>query len=92
VVMLCANKADVDPAQWTVSREEFTNFAAAHKYTVFETSASSGLNVTPLFYELSKQILKTSKSELQEMKSERESIILFEPPKPERMKKKSGWC
>ena len=68
-------------------------FALQNQYIVFETSASTGVNVNEMFAELSKHILVTSKSELTEMKADRESIVLFEQPDAnKKKKKKSSWC
>lgn len=77
MILLCANKCEVDPSSWTVSREEIQTFASTHSLEVCEASALSGDGVSDMFYKLSRQILVTSKSELKEMKNS-ESLVLFE--------------
>ena len=44
-ILICANKVDLPPERWAVSREMFTNFAKSTGYPLLETSASSGCNI-----------------------------------------------
>ena len=43
--MLCANKSELPIESWKVSRKEFTTYAEDNNLLIFETSASTGLNV-----------------------------------------------
>ena len=57
LIILCANKADLPLDSWKVSRQEFMTFASDNSLKLFEASASNGLNVNEMFYELGKQVV-----------------------------------
>ena len=45
IVVLCANKTDVDEKNWKVSRSEFMAFANTLNYPCYEASAATAFNV-----------------------------------------------
>ena len=45
VIMLCANKTDVDESEWRISRSKFTTYAEDNQLLVFESSAVTNLNI-----------------------------------------------
>ncbi len=93
VIILCANKADLPTEKWAVSREEFKVYASERGLVSFECSASSGLNVTEIFNELGREVLKNSKSILQKVDEpaadKGENLVLFDSPAK---KEKKGCC
>ena len=44
-ILLCANKTDLPPERWQVSRDTFEGFAQSCRLPIIETSASSGKNI-----------------------------------------------
>jgi hypothetical protein len=71
--------------------EEYVVFAKDNEYTLFEASASTGLNVENIFIDLASQILHRNKSELAEVKEERgESLVLFDLSPAAAKKRKGG--
>ena len=79
-IVLCANKTDFPVDKWQVRKEEYMLFAHEHKYTLFEASASSGLNVNEMFTEIGRQVLSKNKSELslQKQTNERDLVSFDE--------------
>ena len=49
IIVLCANKIDIDVGERRVSREEAESFAAANDLLYIETSAKTGENVDLIF-------------------------------------------
>lgn len=45
LIVLCANKTDIDVSKWKVSREAYTQFAKEQKLKLFESSAAKGHNI-----------------------------------------------
>lgn len=93
VIILCANKADLPIEKWAVSREEIKVYASERGLVSFECSASSGLNVTEIFNELGREVLKNSKNVLQKVdeptSDKGENLVLFDSPTN---KEKKGCC
>ena len=75
-IILCANKTDIPMEKWQVRKEEFMLFAHEHKYTLFEASASSGLNVNEMFTEIGRQVLSKNKNELSLQKNTNERDLV----------------
>jgi len=102
VVVLCANKVDIDESLWQVRREEFTALAKQHGFPLFEASGKTGAKVNDMFIELGRVILERNRSELQEVGALEPSpstpggnIVLTGSPVSESKKKKSrpqAWC
>ena len=94
VLILCANKIDLEVEQWKVRREDFELFAKEHDFVVFEASGKTGHNVQELFLELGRQILAKSRADLAEITDETrgESIVLFNLPPSERKKHSKHCC
>lgn len=44
-IIICANKVDLPPERWAVTREQIAEFGTTVGFPVVETSASSGQNV-----------------------------------------------
>ena len=59
---VCANKVDVTGKKRLVSEEEGRQFASNRNLTYFETSASSGLNVTEMFEFLFAAIVRKARN------------------------------
>eukprot|EP01040_Poterioochromonas_malhamensis_P010821 gene10823-11795_t len=96
-ILLCANKVDLAPDLWRVRKEEYESYAREIGVPLFECSASSGLNVNPMFTELAKQILLSHRSELTKVDSDATgqtggSIILAEFAERQRKEKKQKSC
>ena len=49
-IVICANKVDLPPDRWQVSREMFENYSQSSGYPLIETSASNGKNINEVFY------------------------------------------
>jgi hypothetical protein len=81
-VFLCANKADLSPDQWRVRKEEYETYARENNLSLYECSASSGVNVGAMFVDLGKHILLTNRHALTKVEPENgqtgNSIILAE--------------
>jgi len=103
VVVLCANKVDIDESLWQVRREEFTALAKQHGFPLFEASGKTGAKVNDMFIELGRVILERNRSELQEVGALEPSpstpggnIVLTGSPVSESKKKRSkpsgAWC
>jgi len=97
VIILCANKVDLPLEFWSLGSDEYMNFAQENGYTIFESSASTGVNVKELFVELGREVLKKNRHELTEVDEKQsrdgESLILFDFNEKERRKRKEkGSC
>ena len=105
IVVLCANKVDLEESSWQVSREEFNALAKQHDFpAVFEASGKSGTNVHEMFVELGRTILVRNRGELQEVGALEPpppgtpggtNIVLLGTPVSESKKSKKGshsWC
>jgi small GTP-binding protein len=89
VIILCANKADLPIEKWAISREEFKVYASERGILSFECSASTGLNVTEIFNELGREVLKNCKNSLQKVDepADKENLVLFDSPAAKKDKK-----
>lgn len=100
VIVLCANKTDLDADLWKVRREEYTAFAREGSFELFEASSKSGHNVQDMFVQMARKILQQSRGELAELSIDRgdssaargESIVLFDLNPDERKKMKRKRC
>ncbi len=97
MIILCANKVDLPLEFWSVGSEEYMSFAQENGYILFESSASTGVNVKELFVELGREVLRKNRHELTEVDDKQsrdgESLILFDFNEKERRKRKErGNC
>lgn len=93
VIVICANKADFDEERWEIKRSEFTAFAASQDMQIFETSASSGLNVEEAFTVLGRQILTKSRSNLTELNTDKQDdAITFQKMQSSNRPRKRACC
>jgi GTPase SAR1 family protein len=67
IIVLCANKVDLDESKWQVRREEYTALANQHGFSLFEASGKSGQGVQGVFLELGRLIVDKNRGELQEV-------------------------
>jgi small GTP-binding protein len=67
IIVLCANKVDLDESKWQVRREEYTALANQHGFSLFEASGKSGQGVQDVFLELGRLIVDKNRGELQEV-------------------------
>jgi len=67
IIVLCANKVDLDESKWQVRREEYAALANQHGFALFEASGKSGQGVQRVFLELGRLIVDKNRGELQEV-------------------------
>jgi small GTP-binding protein len=91
VIILCANKTDMPSDRWRVRKEEYELFAKSNDLILFETSASTGKNITQMFKEVSKLILLNSRELLSEMNIQ-DNVSLFDFNAEDGTKKKKKRC
>ncbi|CAL5977227.1 Rab1a [Hexamita inflata] len=56
IIILCANKCDVDYKHWAVSSETSEQYALTKGLKLYKTSAKTGLNVEQIFTDIARQV------------------------------------
>lgn len=99
VLILCANKTDYSVDRMEVKREEYIHYATERNLLLFETSASTGVNVHAMFEELGRQIISRSRYDNSELKQQQSiddtregSLVLFDLNPKEGKEKKRKCC
>ena len=89
-IIICANKVDLPPEEWKISREEYLAFALKNNFLLVEASASTGQKVHEIFEELTRQILTKNRDDLAKINVTEDNVNLFNIKKEKRPKPCGG--
>lgn len=64
VLILAGNKADINPRDRRVSKEQASEYARLHGMEYIETSAKTGQGVTEVFGRIAHRVFETKKQQL----------------------------
>ncbi|AYV85683.1 MAG: Rab family GTPase [Satyrvirus sp.] len=83
VILIIANKSDVNKSQWQITETEIINFSQENGYHVVFTNCISGQNINRAFELLSKLIMNMKIDNGPAMENDEKIINLYPPQLPE---------